>query len=101
MDPGQGGATVPTQMRDQTVTVTKPQGTVTINNPLYKYTFGNTLPSEMGGGPWNNFPETLRRPVANPTRSNNNEMNAVSLLCSPARPTGVLLALPLSVSALT
>ncbi|CAN9091655.1 unnamed protein product [Alternaria sp. RS040] len=76
MDPGQGGATVPTQMRDQTVTVTKPQGTVTINNPLYKYTFGNTLPSEMGGGPWNNFPQTLRRPVANPTRSNNNEMNA-------------------------
>ncbi|KAI4668713.1 uncharacterized protein J4E78_002541 [Alternaria triticimaculans] len=71
-----GGPTVPTQMRDSTVTVTKPQGTVTIPNPLYKYSFGSSLPSEMGGGPWNSFPETLRRPVANPTRSNNNEMNA-------------------------
>jgi tyrosinase len=76
MDPGQGGSTVPSQMRDQTVTVTKPQGTVTIPNPLYKYSFGSSLPSEMGGGPWNSWPETLRRPVAGPTRSNNNEMNA-------------------------
>lgn len=72
-----GGAnTVPTLVRDQTVTVTKPSGLVTIPNPLYSYSWGNSLPSEMGGGPWNNFPNTLRRPVANPTRSNNNEMNA-------------------------
>jgi tyrosinase len=75
MDPN-GGPTVPTQMRDQQVTVTKPQGRVTIANPLYSYSFGNSLPAEMGGGPWNNWPITLRRPVANPTRSNNNEMNA-------------------------
>jgi tyrosinase len=34
------------------------------------------MPSEMGGGPWNNWATTLRRPVGNPTRSNNNEMNA-------------------------
>jgi len=70
-----GGPTVPTLMRDQTVTVTKPNGQVTIANPLYSYSFGNSLPNEMGGGPWNNNPFTLRRPVANPTRSNNNEMN--------------------------
>jgi tyrosinase len=70
-----GGPTVPTTMRDQTVTVTKPSGQVTIANPLYSYSFGNSLPNEMGGGPWNNNPFTLRRPVANPTRSNNNEMN--------------------------
>ncbi|KZM23784.1 Tyrosinase [Ascochyta rabiei] len=75
-DPGAGGATVPTLIRDQTVTVTKPSGTVSIPNPLYSYSWGNTLPTEMGGGPWNNFPSTLRRPVASPTRSNNNEMNA-------------------------
>ncbi|KAH7401337.1 tyrosinase [Pyrenochaeta sp. MPI-SDFR-AT-0127] len=75
-DPGANQPTVPTVIRDQQVTVTKPQGTVTINNPLYSYSFGSSLPSEMGGGPWNNFPQTLRRPVANPTRSNNNEMNA-------------------------
>lgn len=71
-----GSATVPTQIRDQTVTVTKPSGRVTIPNPLYSYSWGSSLPTEMGGGPWNNWPSTLRRPVANPTRSNNNEMNA-------------------------
>jgi tyrosinase len=74
-DPGSGPA-VPTQIRDKQVTVTKPQGRVTIHNPLYSYSWGSSLPAEMGGGPWNNFPETLRRPVSNPTRSNNNEMNA-------------------------
>ncbi|KAL1654490.1 hypothetical protein SLS61_003094 [Didymella pomorum] len=71
-----GSATVPTQIRDQTVTVTKPSGRTTIPNPLYSYSWGSSLPSEMGGGPWNSWPNTLRRPVANPTRSNNNEMNA-------------------------
>lgn len=71
-----GSATVPTLIRDQTVTVTKPSGTVTIANPLYSYSWGSSLPSEIGGGPWNSWPNTLRRPVANPTRSNNNEMNA-------------------------
>ncbi|KAH8724533.1 common central domain of tyrosinase-domain-containing protein [Phaeosphaeriaceae sp. PMI808] len=70
-----GGPTVPTTIRDQQVTVTKPQGQVTIANPLYSYSWGNSLPNEIGGGPWNNNPFTLRRPVANPTRSNNNEMN--------------------------
>jgi tyrosinase len=76
MDPGQGQPTVPTLIRDQRVTVTKPQGRVEIANPLYSYSWGNSLPNEMGGGPWNSFPTTLRRPVSNPTRSNNNEMNA-------------------------
>ncbi|KAF3005084.1 hypothetical protein E8E13_009759 [Curvularia kusanoi] len=71
-----GSNTVPTLIRDQTVTVTKPQGRVTIANPLYSYSWGRSLPSEMGGGPWNSWPNTLRRPVSNPTRSNNNEMNA-------------------------
>ncbi|KAF1923578.1 tyrosinase [Didymella exigua CBS 183.55] len=71
-----GSATVPTLIRDQTVTVTKPSGRVTIPNPLYSYSWGSSLPSEIGGGPWSNWPNTLRRPVANPTRSNNNEMNA-------------------------
>lgn len=73
--PGNGQPAVPTAIRDQYVTVTKPSGRVSIPNPLYSYSFGNSLPSEMGGGPWSNFPSTLRRPVGNPTRSNNNEMN--------------------------
>jgi len=68
------GNVVPTTMRDQTVTVTKPQGQVTIANPLYSYSWGDRMPDEMGGGPWDSFPRTLRRPVSNPTRSNNNEM---------------------------
>jgi tyrosinase len=76
MDPGQGQPTVPTLIRDQRVTVTKPQGQVEIANPLYSYSWGSSLPNEIGGGPWNSWPITLRRPVANPTRSNNNEMNA-------------------------
>ena len=75
-DPGTNQPTVPTLIRDQQVTVTKPSGTVTIPNPLYSYSWGSSLPAEIGGGPWNNWPSTLRRPVANPTRSNNNEMNA-------------------------
>jgi tyrosinase len=73
--PGSGQPTVPALIRDQTVTVTKPSGQVTIANPLYSYSWGSSLPSEMGGGPWSNFPSTLRRPVSNPTRSNNNEMS--------------------------
>jgi tyrosinase len=76
MDPGNGQPTIPTSVRDQQVTVTKPQGQVTIDNPLYSYSWGSSLPAEMGGGPWDSFPRTLRRPVANPTRSNNNEMSA-------------------------
>ena len=69
------GDAVPSMIRDQTVGVMKPSGPVRITNPLYKYSWG-TYPAEMGSGTWNNFPETLRRPVANPTRSNNNEVNA-------------------------
>jgi tyrosinase len=76
MDPGNGQPTVPTAIRDQQVTVIKPSGEQTINNPLYSYTWGDSLPSEIGGGPWDSFPKTLRRPVAGPTRSNNNEMAA-------------------------
>jgi tyrosinase len=76
VDPGNNQPTVPTSIRDQQVTVTKPSGQVSIANPLYSYSFGNSLPNEMGGGPWDSFPRTLRRPVANPTRSNNNEMSA-------------------------
>jgi tyrosinase len=74
--PGSGQPAVPTMIRDATVTVTKPSGQVTIPNPIYSYTWGSSLPSEMGGGPWSNFATTLRRPLSNPTRSNNNEMNA-------------------------
>lgn len=76
-DPPSGEPAVPTAIRDQTVTVTKPSGQVSIKNPLYSYTWGNSLPSEMGWGPKNGFPTTIRRPVDNPTRSNNNEMNAL------------------------
>ncbi|KAF2196129.1 Di-copper centre-containing protein [Delitschia confertaspora ATCC 74209] len=74
--PPNGEASTPTSIRDKTVTVTTPSGQQTIDNPLYSYNFG-TVPSEMGGLPWNNFPVTLRRPVANPTRSNNNELATV------------------------
>lgn len=71
-----GSNTVPTYIRTPTITVTKPSGQVTIANPIYSYSWGSSLPDEMGGGPWDSWPITLRRPVANPTRSNNNEMNA-------------------------
>ncbi|ORX97281.1 common central domain of tyrosinase-domain-containing protein [Clohesyomyces aquaticus] len=74
--PPSGEKSTPSLMRDQTVTVTKPSGQTTIPNPLYSYSWGSSLPSAMGGGPWNNWPTTLRRPVSNPTRSNNNELAA-------------------------
>ncbi|KAF2177857.1 Di-copper centre-containing protein [Zopfia rhizophila CBS 207.26] len=73
--PPSGESNVPTLIRDKQVTVTKPEGQRTIDNPLYQYNWGS-LPSEMGGGPWNNHPNTLRRPVSNPTRSNNNEVSS-------------------------
>lgn len=76
-EPPRGEPTIPTSMRDQTVSVTKPNGKVSIRNPLYSYTWGNSLPSEMGWGPSNSFPTTLRRPVSNPTRSNNDAVNAI------------------------
>ncbi|CAE7176808.1 Tyrosinase multi-domain protein [Pyrenophora teres f. teres] len=70
-----GNPVIPTMLTDQTVGVTKPQGPVRIPNPLYKYAMGD-YPAELGPGPWNSFPESLRRPLGNPTRSNNNEMVA-------------------------
>lgn len=76
-EPPRGEPAIPTSMRDQVVTVTKPQGRVSIRNPLYSYSFGNSLPSEMGWGPSNGFPVTLRRPVQNPPRSNNNALNVM------------------------
>jgi tyrosinase len=74
--PATGQTNTPTAIRDTTVTVTKPSGQVSIPNPLYSYTWGTSLPAEMGGGPYGNSLTTLRRPVPNPPRSNNNELNA-------------------------
>jgi tyrosinase len=71
--PPSGQDSTPSLIRDQRVTVTTPSGQQTIDNPLYKYSWGS-MPAEMGGMPWGNWPETLRRPVSNPTRSNNNEV---------------------------
>jgi len=68
------GDVVPSVMRDDRVRVTKPNGSAVINNPLASYSWGRSVPSEIGGTPWNNFPQTLRRPIANPTRSNNEEL---------------------------
>jgi tyrosinase len=73
--PGVGQPAVPASLRDQYVTVTKASGRVSIPNPLYGYNWGTSITTDMGGGPWDNFQQTLRRPVGNPTRSNNNEMN--------------------------
>lgn len=75
MYPGAGQPVVPATIRDEFITVTKPSGQVTINNPLHSYSWGNSLPAEMGGGPKNNFPRTLRRPRDNPLRSDNDEVN--------------------------
>ncbi|KAF1973430.1 Di-copper centre-containing protein [Bimuria novae-zelandiae CBS 107.79] len=74
-EPPRGEPAVPTSIRDQTVSVIKPQGRVTIRNPLYSYSWGNSLPSEMGWGPSNGYPTTLRRPVSN--RSDNYGVNAI------------------------
>jgi tyrosinase len=71
--PPSGQDSTPTLIRDQQVTVTTPNGQQTIPNPLYKYSWG-TVPAEIGWLPWNRWPETLRRPWPNPTRSNNNEV---------------------------
>lgn len=71
-----GGPNVPAEITTQRVTVTKPSGQVTINNPLYSYTWGNSLPAEIGSGPYNSFATTLRRPISNPTRSNDRELNS-------------------------
>ncbi|KAJ4300750.1 hypothetical protein N0V90_002838 [Kalmusia sp. IMI 367209] len=76
-EPPRGEPAIPTSIRDQTVSVTKPNGRVTIRNPLYSYSWGSSLPTEMGWGPSNGFATTLRRPVQNPTRSNNNAVNAI------------------------
>jgi len=74
-NPASGQPAVPTSIRDRTVTVTKPSGSVTIPNPLYSYSFGATLPAEIGSGPVNNSPVTIRRPKG--TQNNNDEMNVM------------------------
>lgn len=75
MEPPNGGPAVPTAIRDRTVSVIKPSGQVTIANPLYAYSWGSSLPPEMGWGPSNGFPQTLRRPIG--TQNNNDQMNTV------------------------
>ena len=103
MAPPSGQSSVPTLIRDQTVTVTTPSGQQTIKNPLYSYTF-NPVSNDLGGFPvgilmswfsicinitqYNTWTTTLRRPVdgsSASTRSNNNmfasvmDQNRVSL----------------------
>ena len=50
MAPPSGQSSVPTLIRDQTVTVTTPSGQQTIKNPLYSYTF-NPVSNDLGGFP--------------------------------------------------
>jgi tyrosinase len=75
--PPSGESDVPTLIRDQTVSVTTPSGQQTIKNPLYSYDF-HPASSELGGQPWNYWPQTFRRPVLpqQTARSNNNEFSA-------------------------
>jgi hypothetical protein len=73
MEPTVSGEYVPKVIRDEKIEVTKPTGKVSINNPLYSYSFGSSIPSEMGWAPKNGFPTTLRHPTG--TKSNNDEMN--------------------------
>lgn len=75
-DPPAGQPNVPDSIRAPTVSVIKPSGSVTIPNPLYSYSWGNSLPSEMGWGPSNGWPATLRHPRNSPPTSDNDEMNA-------------------------
>lgn len=78
MTPPAGQPNVPSVLRDENVSVTKPNGRVTIPNPLYSFSWGRSLPREMGGGPLNSWPSTLRRPsLTNSPRSNNDQMNVV------------------------
>lgn len=74
MEPTTSGENIPKVIRDANISVTKPSGKVTIKNPLYSYSFGSSLPSEMGWGPANGFPETLRSPSG--TTSNNDAVNS-------------------------
>ncbi|KAF2641582.1 Di-copper centre-containing protein [Massarina eburnea CBS 473.64] len=62
MEPSVSGEYVPQAIRDEKVYVIKPSGNVSINNPLFSYSFGTSLPTEMGWGPSNGFPQTLRSP---------------------------------------
>ncbi|PVI07012.1 Di-copper centre-containing protein, partial [Periconia macrospinosa] len=73
-EPTTSGENIPKVIRDANISVTKPSGKVTIKNPLYSYSFGSSLPSEMGWGPANGFPETLRSPSG--TTSNNDAVNS-------------------------
>lgn len=76
-DPQDGGCTVPSVLMQERIEIFHPKTyQTTIDNPLYQYRWGNSLPSEMGtGAPGNNNPYTLRHPIqgTNPLRSNNDE----------------------------
>jgi tyrosinase len=78
MDPPSGQPAVPTSIRDRTVTVTKPRGSVTIPNPLYSYTWVGDSFTLMAGAPGNHN-VTMRRPNSryNPPLNNNDEMNTM------------------------
>ncbi|KAF2259452.1 Di-copper centre-containing protein, partial [Lojkania enalia] len=60
--PPEGEGVYPWSVQREKVDVVTPNGTETIANPLFEYTFHPLVPSDMGGHEWSVFPTTLRNP---------------------------------------
>lgn len=61
--PPPGQSVWPSSLTSPTVTVTMPNGTNTIPNPLYSYRFNPIRPDDMYFNPFATWPETMRYPT--------------------------------------
>ncbi|KAF2735384.1 Di-copper centre-containing protein [Polyplosphaeria fusca] len=61
--PPSGQSSFPAVLQQPTISVVLPNGTTTINNPLFSYVFHPLSASDMGNVvPWSVYPSTLRSP---------------------------------------
>ncbi|KAL2358572.1 common central domain of tyrosinase-domain-containing protein [Cryomyces antarcticus] len=62
--PPAGQSVYPASLSDPTVQVTMPNGTTTIKNPLFAYTFNPLVPQDMFYNPFASWVETKRYPTS-------------------------------------
>ncbi|ORY13227.1 common central domain of tyrosinase-domain-containing protein [Clohesyomyces aquaticus] len=78
--PASGQSALPISLQSPTVEVMLPNGTTTIPNPLFAYTFHPLSANDMGGGKFSTWPSTIRHPTSDHADSvSQNDLAAAEL----------------------